>query len=126
MSIRVLVWGSCLAAGGRSRAGHAQILPIPPGWQMERAVLLSRHGVRAPLQSPEELDRHAATPWPTWPVTPGGLTPRGAELCDLMGRYYRVLYGGRGLIQSDDCPPRGTVAVWADFDQRTRASAISL
>ncbi|MGD9886044.1 MAG: histidine-type phosphatase [Reyranella sp.] len=105
---------------------RAQILPIPPGWQMERAVLVSRHGVRAPFLTNVELDSRSASPWPTWPVPPGFLTPRGEELLRLMGRYYRVLYGGRGLVQSDDCPPRGTVSAWADLDQRTRASAVAL
>lgn len=105
---------------------RAQILPIPPGWQMERAVLVSRHGVRAPFQSNAELDSRSASPWPAWPVPPGFLTPRGEELLRLMGRYYRVLYGGRGLVQSDDCPPRGTVSGWADIDQRTRLSAVAL
>lgn len=104
----------------------AQILPVPPGWKMERVVLLSRHGVRAPFETNAELDRYAASPWPTWPVPPGFLTPRGEELLRLMGRYYRVLYGGRGLVQSDDCPPRGTVSSWADIDQRTRLSAVAL
>ncbi|MFO1084342.1 MAG: histidine-type phosphatase [Reyranellaceae bacterium] len=107
-------------------SASAQVLSIPPGWQMERAVLLSRHGVRAPLLTNAELDSRSATPWPTWPVPPGFLTPRGEELLRLMGRYYRVLYGGRGLVQSDDCPPRGTVSAWADLDQRTRASAVAL
>ncbi len=107
-------------------SAQAQILPIPPGWQLERAVLLSRHGVRAPLESNEELDRFAATPWPTWPVPTGFVTLRGAELMRLMGGYYRVLYGGRGLVQADDCPPTGTVAAWADLDQRTRVSGASL
>jgi len=104
----------------------AQILPVPPGWQMERAVLVSRHGVRAPLPTNAELDSRSASPWPAWPVPPGFLTPRGEELLRLMGRYYRVLYGGRGLVQSDDCPPRGSVSAWADLDQRTRASAVAL
>ena len=126
MSIRVLVLAfvSLLAAG--LAPAHAQLLPIPPGWQMERTVLLSRYGVRAPLQSKEEMDRHVATPWPTWPVAPGELTPHGAQLMQLMGRYYRVLFGGRGLIQSDDCPPLGAVAVWTDTDQRTRQTGIAL
>src|SRR4029450_10903640 len=42
----------------------AQVLPIPPGWQMDRAILLSRHGVRAPVKSNEEMDQHVATPRP--------------------------------------------------------------
>ncbi len=104
----------------------AQILPIPPGWQMERAILLSRHGVRAPVKSNEEMDRHVATPWPAWPVPPGFLTPHGAELMRLMGRYYRVLYGGRGLMEASICPPANTVAAWTDIDQRTRLTGAAL
>lgn len=104
----------------------AQILPTPPGWQLERAVLLSRHGVRSPTASNAELDKHAANPWPTWPVEPGFLTPRGEELMRLMGSYYRVLYGGRGLIQADNCPRPGTVAAWTDIDQPTRASGAAI
>ena len=104
----------------------AQVLPIPRGWQMERAVLLSLYGVRAPETPNAELDRHAATPWPAWPVEPGFLTPRGAELMKLMGGFYRVLYGGRGLVQADDCPPVGSVSAWTDADQRSRLSGAAL
>jgi 4-phytase/acid phosphatase len=104
----------------------AQILPIPPGWQMERAILLSRHGVRSPIKSNEELDRHVATPWPVWPVPPGFLTPHGAELMRLMGGYYRVLYGGRGLMEAAICPPPNTLAAWADIDQRTRLTGAAV
>ena len=49
MPIRVLVaviFGLLLGA-----PAAAQILPIPPGWHMERAILLSRHGVRSPTKS---------------------------------------------------------------------------
>lgn len=124
MRIRVLVaviFGLLLG-----EPAAAQIPPIPPGWQMERAILLSRHGVRSPLKSNEELDRHVATPWPVWPVAPGFLSPRGAELMRLMGRYYRVLYGGRGLMEASICPPRNTVAAWTDIDQRTRLTGAAL
>ena len=104
----------------------AQILPTPPGWQIERAILLSRHGVRSPVRSNEDMDRYVATPWPTWPVPPGFLTPHGYELMRLMGRYYRVLYGGRGLIEASICPPPNTVVAWTDIDQRTRETGAAL
>ena len=115
---------SAMLAGLSS--AHAQILPVPPGWQLERAVLLSRHGVRSPTVPNQQLDRYASTAWPSWPVAPGDLTPRGAELMGLMGRYYRVYFGGRGLVQTDDCPAPGAVAAWADSDERTRKSAAAL
>src|SRR5262249_1386905 len=101
LRVAVVLLVSVMLAGLPS--AHAQ-LPVPPGWQFERAVLIIRHGVSAPIQSNAELDAHAASPWPSWPVGPGYLTPRGFELMQLMGTYYRVLFGGRGLVQSDDCP----------------------
>jgi 4-phytase/acid phosphatase len=87
---------------------------------------VNRHGVRSPTASNEQLDKHSATPWPTWPVESGFLSPRGEELMRLMGGYYRVLYGGRGLVQADDCPTAGTVAAWTDLSQRTRTSGAAL
>ncbi|HYD08301.1 MAG TPA: histidine-type phosphatase [Reyranella sp.] len=96
-------------------------------FQLERVILLSRHGVRAPTQPIDELDRIAATPWPRWPVAPGELTPRGAELMRLMGEYYRALYAGRGVIPAGErCPASGAVSAWADVSQRTRVSAQAL
>jgi 4-phytase/acid phosphatase len=87
---------------------------------------VNRHGVRSPTEPNERLDRYSATPWPAWPVEPGYLSPRGEELMRLMGGYYRVLYGGRGLVQADDCPTAGTVAAWTDLAQRTRTSGAAL
>ena len=126
MSIRVftvVLVASLLAA---LMPASAEILPTPPGWQIERALLVNRHGVRSPTAPNEQLDKHSATPWPTWPVEPGFLSPRGEELMRLMGGYYRVLYGGRGLVQADDCPTAGTVAAWTDLSQRTRTSGAAL
>jgi 4-phytase/acid phosphatase len=126
MSIRVftvVLVASLLAA---LMPASAEILPTPPGWQVDRAVLVNRHGVRSPTEPNERLDRYSATPWPAWPVEPGYLSPRGEELMRLMGGYYRVLYGGRGLVQADDCPTAGTVAAWTDLAQRTRTSGAAL
>lgn len=124
--MRICVLFLVLLSGLLANSASAQILPVPPGWQVQRAVLLSRHGVRSPEKPNSELDGYVATPWPTWPVPPGFLTPRGAELMRLLGRYYRVVYGGRGLVQTDDCPPPGTVSAWTDLDQRTRVTGASI
>lgn len=126
MIIRAFIAVLVAALSAASASASAQILPTPQGWQLERAVLVSRHGVRSPTQSNADLDRISATAWPTWPVEPGFLTPRGEQLMQLMGGYYRVLYGGRGLVQADNCPRPGTVAAWADVDQRTRLSGTAI
>ena len=109
---------------GLAPAG-AQVPPIPPGWQTERVVMLSRHSVLAPVETPEQLARFAASPWPAWPVAPGNLTPRGADLGHQMGQFYRILYGGRGLIEESICPPAGTVVLWVDLDNRAEYAALS-
>src|SRR5260370_10156355 len=104
MSLRVLVFSFVAALLAAAVPAAAQI-SIPPGWQAERAVVLLRDGVHAPVQTNEELDKHVATPWPVWPVHPGLLTPHGPELLPLIGAYHRALQGGLGLAQTDDCPP---------------------
>ena len=109
---------------GLAPAG-AQVPPIPPGWQTERVVMLARHGVLAPVETPEQLARFAASPWPAWPVAPGNLTPRGADLGHQMGQFYRIIYGGRGLIEESICPEPGTVVLWVDLDNRTEYAALS-
>jgi 4-phytase/acid phosphatase len=125
MKFRVLIFGFISALLAAALPAAAQV-PIPQGWQAERAVVLVRHGVRSPTESNAELDRHVATPWPVWPVPPGYLTSRGAELLRLMGGYSRALNGGRGLTRTDDCPPAGTIAAWTDNEQRTRESGKAL
>jgi 4-phytase / acid phosphatase len=126
MKFRVfaLVFASSLLAGLAPAA--AQIPPISQGWQLERAVLVVRHGVYAPVESLDALDKHVATPWPNWPAAPGALTQRGAELMREIGGYYRALYGELGLIETDVCPAAGSVAAWADVAERARASAQAL
>jgi 4-phytase/acid phosphatase len=84
-------------------------------------IVLSRHGVRSPTH-PAELQAYAAQPWPAWPGKPGNLTERGALLMQQFGAYYRRLYGGPLGIGERGCPPAGSVFVWADVDQRTRAT----
>jgi 4-phytase / acid phosphatase len=90
------------------------------------AVIVSRHGVRSPIAGTPSLASIAADPWPSWPVPPGYLTPRGAELARLLGVYYRDHYAARGLLSAQGCPQPGAVFAWADVDQRTRVTAQSL
>lgn len=89
-------------------------------------IVVSRHGVRSPTH-PTELQAYARDPWPTWSGTPpGNLTARGASLMEQFGAAYRSLYGAELGIGTSGCPPQGTVFVWADVDQRTRATGDAL
>lgn len=92
-------------------------------YTLERVVLVSRHGVRAPTAPKDpSLSDVASRPWPTWIVNaPADLTPRGEELVSLMGGYYRQYFAAQGVLPADGCPPKdhAPIYVWADVDQRT-------
>lgn len=81
---------------------------------LERVVLLSRHSVRAPMTSLEELGRYTAGPWPEFAVPPGHLTANGHILEEQLGAYYRQLYAG--LLPAGRC---GALYVWANQVERT-------
>jgi 4-phytase/acid phosphatase len=90
--------------------------PAAASPELQRVIILQRHGVRAPTKSPEALAAFAAQPWAQWPVGPGELTDHGAAALARMGDGLRLHYAP--LL--GDC---GRVFVWADnADQRTRVS----
>lgn len=90
------------------------------GDQLEKVVILSRHGVRAAMSSPERLEEASARPWPRFEVPAGHLTARGDQLIAQMGDYYRQLYVAEGLLNPGGC---GQVYFWANQTQRTIATA---
>jgi 4-phytase/acid phosphatase len=93
---------------------------------LQKVVIVSRHGVRTPTAPPVELAMWAADPWPTWSEPAASLTPRGAQLATLMGRYYREYAGLHGALPAAGCPAAGSVYVYADSLQRTQATAQAL
>jgi 4-phytase / acid phosphatase len=58
-------------------------------YTLERVVLVSRHGVRAPTDSEKLKDYTLSRTWPDWHVADACLTPRGKMLTSLMGAFYR-------------------------------------
>ena len=58
----ILFLALAAAAGDAQAAGLRG--DVPENGRLLRLVVLSRHGVRSPTQSPEELARGASRPWP--------------------------------------------------------------
>ncbi|ELM3721806.1 AppA family phytase/histidine-type acid phosphatase [Edwardsiella piscicida] len=87
---------------------------------LERVVIVSRHGVRAPTKMPALIREVTPDTWPVWPVPLGDITPRGESLVTLLGAYYRQQLSREGLLPAQGCPPAGWVYAWTDVDQRTR------
>jgi 4-phytase/acid phosphatase len=96
--------------------------PAVQGDELKLVIILTRHGVRSPLQTQAKLAPYAAQPWPTWEVPPGIQTPRGNELIALMGDYYRARFQKDGLLTGDPAIDGPLVYFRADNDQRTKAT----
>lgn len=94
--------------------------------RLTMVLVLSRHGVRSPTH-PTELQAYAAQPWPSWSETrPGYLTAHGAALMRQFGAYYRREYGTALGLGASGCPAAGSVFIWADVDQRTKATGTAI
>ena len=60
---------------------------------LQKVVVVSRHGVRTPTAPAAELANWAGQPWPERSQPLAALTPRGAVLAKIMGRWYREYAG---------------------------------
>lgn len=88
------------------------------GMALEKVVMLLRHGVRSPNQTPEQLSESSFRPWPDWGIEAGELTVHGAKLIGYLGGYYRLHYADLGLLAPEGCPDASSVSVWADNSTR--------
>lgn len=114
--IRFLAW-SALVPLMLIAADAAVAKPEPapePKLALEKSVLLMRHGLRSPNQTPAELAKSASRPWPQWSVGAGEVTDHGLALVTNLGQYYRQRYAAEGLLPAKGCPESGTFASWAD------------
>jgi 4-phytase / acid phosphatase len=97
-----------------------------PRATLKFVVIISRHGVRSPTGSPEQLNQYSAQSWPTWNVPPGYLTPQGARLMTIFGAYYRSYLTQQGLFHASGCVEATHVSFYSDSDQRTVETGKSL
>ncbi|PHY17641.1 histidine-type phosphatase [Caulobacter sp. BP25] len=111
LSLRIVVAAIALASATSTTAAWADTL--------EKVVILSRHGVRSAMSSPERLEEASARPWPRFEVPAGHLTARGETLVARMGDYYRQYYVAQGLLKPGEC---SAVYAWANVTQRTIAT----
>jgi 4-phytase/acid phosphatase len=96
---------------GRADAGS--------GDELRLAIVLTRHGVRAPISSNDSMASLASQPWPKWEVDTAIQTPHGNLLMAYMGDYYRARFVAAGLLSGDPAKDGPLVFVRADNDQRT-------
>ncbi len=123
--------GSSTAASAAAQAGTAQAQALPTdyqdpkgGYKLKQVVVLSRHGIRAPM-SGEGSVLDAATPhtWIDWTANTSELTSRGGGLETAMGQYMRRWLEHEGLAPENWRPNNGEVRFYANGKQRTQATA---
>lgn len=94
--------------------------------QLLKVVVLSRHGVRSPIQSHKNLQQWTQKEWPYWPVERGALTPRGSVLVSALWEDLRDVLGLEELFPKNMCPDPSLIYVRANTLQRTQATAVAL
>lgn len=97
----------------------------PPALELERVVLLIRHGIRAPLPGESPLIEGADS-WPEWQTPAGELTERGYRGARLLADYLRRDWIRLGLLPAAPCPPRNAIYVRANSLPRTIDSGRAL
>ncbi|MFT8953031.1 MAG: phosphoanhydride phosphohydrolase [Gluconobacter sp.] len=90
---------------------------------LEKIVFLSRHGIRSPTLSPQEMQHRTGHTWQAWSVAPGEMTQHGAVALAAMVQVVQRNYSASALFQgSKKCQTmEQETVVWADTgDHRTR------
>jgi 4-phytase / acid phosphatase len=112
-------------------AGIAASLSVPsttaaaPKMVVERAILVMRHGIRAPLGEEVPEGTRTSAPWARWPVAESRVTPHGARALEIVAREDRLLFAAHGLLPPDGCPGKGDVRIWTNTSERTIASGVA-
>ncbi|MBZ5621599.1 MAG: histidine-type phosphatase [Acidobacteriia bacterium] len=111
----LLLTASCFRIEGPRLYAQA---PSPGSAKLQFVAVLSRHGVRTPLWTADQLNVYSTEPWPQWDVPLGYLTKHGETLMRLMGAYDREYLTKAGLLGSDGCADAGRFYFWSDTAQR--------
>ncbi|WP_420008833.1 histidine-type phosphatase [Xanthomonas sacchari] len=111
----------CVASAAWPAAASPKAPTAPDAAQVRLTIMVMRHGVRAPTQSPEDLAKYAAQPWPQWPVAPGQLTAHGAAGMQALGARYRQRWLATAVL-APDCADSGAVVI-GDSTPRNHDSA---
>lgn len=121
-------WGLIVALALAGIGVGARARPAPaaaPKLKLERVVLMMRHGVRPPTKAPAMPVTVTPERWPDWAVPPGWLTAHGTVAVTALGSADRAALAGAGVLAATGCPAPGMIAIIADSDQRTIATADS-
>lgn len=80
----------------------AQIIRENDGTTLKQIIIFGRHSTRSPTNTPAELAKYAANPYPEFEVGPGCLTANGKKAARLLGAYFRQYLLAQGLLTGNE------------------------
>lgn len=118
-----LFWSAAIAAAVALPSAIAQ-QTTPQGYSLQQVVIVSRHGIRAPLaNNGSALAQATAKPWPTWKVAGGELTDRGALVEIFFAHQMRKWMTHEKVLSTEQCPTKKQFFAWANSLPRTHDTA---
>ena len=96
--------------------------PVRASLVTERAVLVMRHGIRAPLPGEVPDGTRTTAPWPRWSVADSRVTPHGVRALQIVAAADRQWLAARGLFAAKGCPGAATLRIASNSSDRTIAS----
>ncbi|MBU9841958.1 bifunctional glucose-1-phosphatase/inositol phosphatase [Rahnella aceris] len=88
--------------------------------ELQQVLVLSRHGIRAPLVNYGDVLAESTThTWPVWKTEGGLLTPKGGQVSEHMGHYFRAWLAKDKLLPAAGCPENAQVFTYANSLPRT-------
>ncbi|MFB2832318.1 bifunctional glucose-1-phosphatase/inositol phosphatase [Aeromonas jandaei] len=92
-------------------------------YSLEQVVVVSRHGLRAPLATGDSaLARATSHVWPSWDTPGSYLTTRGGVLESYFGKYFADWLDETNLVKKNICPSGKDVYIYTNSMQRTIAT----
>lgn len=92
-------------------------------YELKQVVMVSRHGLRAPLtEGADGLINATPYKWQQWDTTGGFLTAKGAALEVYMGHYFNDWFVQHKLIEKNTCPTQQEYYIYTNVVPRTIAT----
>lgn len=114
--------GTCLLSVAIAAAAITSmpVMAAESHLELQQVLIFSRHSIRAPLANYNNALGNATThSWPTWSTEGGLLTPKGGQVEEHVGQYYRLWLAKNNLVPAKGCPQPQSVFAYANSLPRT-------
>ncbi|WP_260600189.1 histidine-type phosphatase [Sphingomonas endolithica] len=89
---------------------------------VDQAILVMRHGIRAPLSGEVPAGTRTGQPWPRWSVAESRITDHGKSALIRVAEEDRRRFVRQGLIPATGCPSARGITIHSNTSDRTIVS----